>query len=215
MRAAFFDFDGTLLTQESGRICAIPAMRSGLIGLPVGARVVAGYLASKLGVLSRTAAQRIGFETYRGRTLAELRMEMQRLHDRYLRPRLSPPVLAAARAHRTAGDAVVIATASAFFFAEPLARELGSELIGTQLEWDTAGRCTGRVAGDILEGAAKARAARAWSAGRGLRLEDAAFYTDHIADLPFLELVREPVAVGPSRRLRAEALRRGWKIISH
>ena len=91
-RAAFFDFDGTLLTAESGRICAVPAIRAGLIGPALGLRLVGTYLASKLGVVTREAAQRVGFLTYRGWSLVDLRVEMQKLHDTYLRPHLSAPV---------------------------------------------------------------------------------------------------------------------------
>ena len=45
-------------------------------------------------------------------------------------------------------------------------------------------------------------------------LEGASFYSDSLNDLPLLEKVSRPVAVDPDPRLRAEAEKRGWPIIS-
>jgi putative phosphoserine phosphatase/1-acylglycerol-3-phosphate O-acyltransferase len=151
---AFFDFDGTLLTRESGVVCAIPSIRRGLLGARIGGRLIATYLLSKTGLRTRTDAQRVGFECYAGRTLAELRAIMEELHEQNMRGFVSAPMRARVAEHQAAGDHLVILTASAFFFAEPLARELGiEEVLGTQVVFD-AGVCTGEVDGAILDGAA-------------------------------------------------------------
>jgi HAD superfamily hydrolase (TIGR01490 family) len=215
VRIAFFDFDGTLIRRESGVICAIPSIRRGLLGPGIGARLVGTYLLSKIGLRTRTDAQRVGFLCYAGRTLEELRALMQSLHDEHLRAFLSPAMLERVEAHKRAGDRLVILTASAFFFAEPIARELGiDEVVGTQVGFSD-GRCTGLVEGAILDGAAKLAAARASAGALGIDLARCAFYTDHIADLPLLEAVGTPVAVGPTRALAREARRRGWEIVRH
>lgn len=212
---AFFDFDGTLLTRESGVVCAIPSIRRGLLGVRIGGRLVATYLLSKIGLRTRTDAQRVGFACYRGRTLEELRRIMQELHEQNMRAFVSAPMRARVAGHKAAGDHLVILTASAFFFAEPLARELEiDEVLGTQVVFE-GGVCTGEVDGAILDGAAKLEAARAVAAGRGADLAACAFYTDHVADLPLLEAVGTPVAVGPNRALARVARARGWTIVEH
>ena len=53
-----------------------------------------------------------------------------------------------------------------------------------------------------------------WLDENGLDLEGASFYSDSLNDLPLLEKVSRPVAVDPDPRLRAEAEKRGWPIIS-
>src|SRR5687768_10794852 len=63
-RIAFFDFDGTLVVRESGVICAVPSIRRGLLRPGIGARLIATYALSKLGLRTRTDAQRVGFECY-------------------------------------------------------------------------------------------------------------------------------------------------------
>ena len=53
-----------------------------------------------------------------------------------------------------------------------------------------------------------------WMAENGHTLEDSYFYSDSMNDLPLLECVTHPVAVDPDPNLRAEAIKRGWKVMS-
>lgn len=215
MSIAFFDFDGTLIVRDSGVICAVPCIRRGLLGPGIGARLIGTYLLSKMGLRTRGDAQRVGFECYRGKSLAELRAIMQSLHDEHLRRFVSEPLRERVAAHRAAGDHVVILTASAFFFAEPFCAEHGiDELVGTQVGF-VDGICSGAVDGTILDGAAKLAAAERCAAARGVSLDACTFYTDHVADLPLLEVVGTPVVVGESRALNRIAESRGWKKIGH
>lgn len=215
MSIAFFDFDGTLIRRESGVICAIPSIRRGLVGLSIGARLIGTYLLSKAGLRTRNDAMRVGFLCYAGRSLDELRGIAQALYDDHVRAYLSAPMQDRIELHRRRGDLLVILTASAFFFAEPIARDLGiDEVIGTPLGFE-AERCTGLVEGEILDGEAKLRAAQAVAARRGVDLGACTFYSDHIADLPLLEAVGTPVAVGPHRPLAEVARARGWSVVSH
>jgi HAD superfamily hydrolase (TIGR01490 family) len=212
---AFFDLDGTLLRHESGVICAIPSVRRGLLGPAIFAELVGTYLLSRVGLRTRNDAMRVGFRCYAGRSLPELRELVQSLYDEHLRRHLSPAMVARVRAHREAGDRMVILTASAFFVAEPVARDLGiDELLGTQVRFE-AGVCTGAVDGDILDGDAKLAAARAVAERRGTDLARCTFYSDHVADLPLLEAVGTPVAVGPNRALERVARERGYRILPH
>ncbi len=212
---AFLDFDGTLIRHDSGVLCALPSARRGLLGPRLFAELVATYLLSKVGLRTRTDAMRVGFRCYAGLTLAELRAIMRSLYDEHLRAHLSPAMMDRVAAHRRAGDRLVILTASAFFFAEPIAEDLGiDELVGTQVGF-AGERCTGLVEGDIVEGAAKLAAARAVCAREGRDLAGCAFYSDHVADLPLLEAVGTPVAVGPNRALARVARARGYPILPH
>ena len=216
MAIAFFDFDGTLIQKDSGVLCAVPCIRRGLLGPRIGARLVTTYLMSKAGLRTRADAQRVGFACYAGRTLEELRAIMRALHDEHLAPWVSRPMRERVAHHRAAGDRVVVLTASAFFFAEPLAAELGvDELVGTQVAF-ARGVCTGRVDGPILDGAEKLAVARgARAAAHATDLAACSFYSDHTADLPLLDAVGKPVAVGPTRALATIARARGWPVVHH
>jgi HAD superfamily hydrolase (TIGR01490 family) len=212
---AFFDFDGTLIQKDSGVLCAVPCIRRGLLGPRIGARLVTTYLMSKAGLRTRADAQRVGFACYAGRTLTELREIMRSLHDEHLAPWVSRPMRERVERHRAAGDRVVVLTASAYFFAEPLAAELGvDELVGTQVAF-ARGVCTGRVDGPILDGVEKLAVARKLAAAHETDLAACSFYSDHVADLPLLDAVGTPVAVGPSRALERIARARGWSVVRH
>jgi HAD superfamily hydrolase (TIGR01490 family) len=212
---AFFDFDGTLIRHESGVICAIPSIRRGLLGPSIGVRLIATYLLSKAGLRTRTDAQRVGFLCYAGRTLEELRAIMQSLYDEHLVRFVSTSMRERIRGHRARGDHLVILTASAFFFAEPIARDLGiDQVIGTQVGF-SGEVCTGLVEGEILDGKAKLAAAQGEAEARGVELGRCTFYSDHIADLPLLAAVGTPVAVNPHRALARVARARGWSIVAH
>jgi HAD superfamily hydrolase (TIGR01490 family) len=212
---AFFDFDGTLIRKDSGVICAVPSLRAGLVTPWVGARLIATYLLSKIGLTTRNDAMRVGFECYRGRSRDELRDIVQMLYDRHLVPFVSEPVRRRVEAHRSAGDRLVILTAAASFFPEPIARALGfDDVIGTELLFER-GVCTGVVDGSIVEGPAKLEAARIYAAARAEPLEEGAFYGDHPSDLPLLSVVRSPVVVGSHRVLGRVARQRGWPVVTH
>jgi HAD superfamily hydrolase (TIGR01490 family) len=212
---AFFDLDGTLIRRDSGVICAVPSMRRGLLGPRIFAELVGTWLLSKIGLRTRSDAMRVGFRCYEGRSLDELRGLMRMLYAEHLKAFLSAPMLERIQRHRSAGDMLVILTASAFFVAEPLAADLGfDQAFGTQVQF-ADGVCTGFVDGDILDGKAKLAAARRTAEAAGVALERCAFYTDHIADLPLLEVVETPVVVGGSRALGKVARARGWSVVPH
>ena len=55
--------------------------------------------------------------------------------------------------------------------------------------------------------------AEAWAKAVGVDLAQSAFYTDSTTDLPMLEKVARPFAVGPDPRLRRTARQRGWPVL--
>lgn len=211
---AFFDFDGTVLVKESTRLCAIPSVRGGFVRPLLAVRIAIAMAAYKLKLLPRTTLHRICFECYRGRSLAQMEPIIEVMQRGVIRRWFSQPMLDALAGHRARGHEVVLATASARSFATPTARDLGIDhVLATELEFD-GDVSTGRVA-FVLDGNHKRDACLAFAAARGVGPDDCWFYTDHIADLPLLEVVGHPVCVGPHGPLRAIAAARGWPIVEH
>ncbi len=79
-----------------------------------------------------------------------------------------------------------------------------------QLEWRLAPASEHR----IPEVSAEAVVILFCDEGYASSLAAATFYSDSINDLPLLSAVGAPVVVDPDSRLQAEALRRGWPVIS-
>lgn len=130
------------------------------------------------------------------------------IFENELWPKRRPAVVAELEAHRQSGCRVVLVSATYQPVLEAFAAKLGVEALGTPLEV-TKGTLTGRILGDVNSGSNKP--IRLASLLHLSRLGVA--YGDTVADIPFLELSREPVAVCPDRGLRAHAMRQGWRVI--
>lgn len=114
--------------------------------------------------------------------------------------------------HRESGDLTAIVTGATPYAARPLARELGIEhVICTELEVE-GGCFTGNIRPPMSYGAGKVVLAEQLAEKSGFSLDEAAFYSDSITDLPLLERVKEPIVVNPDSRLRRVARKRGWRI---
>jgi HAD superfamily hydrolase (TIGR01490 family) len=218
MRLALFDLDNTLLAGDSDYEW--------------------GQFLVDRGVLEREsyeAQNRAFYEQYQAGTLdiheflgfalrplaAHTPAELERWHAEFMRARIAPMMLPAARAlvrrHLDAGDLCAIITSTNSFVTAPIAREFGIEhLIATEPE-KRGGRFTGRVAGVPSFREGKVRRLDEWLEKRSCTLRDfqqSSCYSDSHNDLPLLERVKRPVAVDPDRTLARVAAQRGWEIIS-
>jgi HAD superfamily hydrolase (TIGR01490 family) len=219
MRLALFDLDNTLLRGDSDYEW--------------------GQFMCDQGVVDRAeyeAQNRVYYEQYVDGSLdiheylhfalrplaAHSPAELARWHEQFMRERVRPMILPAARAllrrHLEAGELCAIITATNSFVTAPIARELGVEhLIATEPERARDGRFTGRVAGTPCFREGKLTRLDEWLARQGLAMADfesSACYSDSHNDLPLLERVGRPVAVDPDPTLAGEAARRGWERIT-
>jgi len=218
MKLALFDLDNTLLVGDSD-------YEWGQFLVDRGVLDAAEYEAQNREFYARYVAGSLDIHEFLGfalRPLAEHEpQDLARWHADFMRTRIVPMIGDRARAlvrrHQDNGDLCAIVTATNRFVTGPIAREFGvAHLIATEPE-SVEGRFTGRVAGTPCFREGKIRCVADWLDGLGLRLEDfaqSAFYSDSHNDLPLLERVSRPVAVDPDPELEAEAMRRGWPVIS-
>lgn len=153
------------------------------------------------------------------RPLADLPPEeLAELHRQFMTeviaPMWLPRAVALVQEHRQRGDFLLVVTATNRFVVEPICRRLGmDDVIATELEI-VNDRYTGAAAGVPSFREGKVQRLQAWLSDSELSLAGSTFYSDSINDLALLEKVEIPVAVDPDDRLRAEAERRHWKVIS-
>jgi HAD superfamily hydrolase (TIGR01490 family) len=83
--------------------------------------------------------------------------------------------------------------------------------VSTELEI-LNGHYTGRVSGDIPYGTNKINMVKKLLNTYGFSLVDSYAYTDHISDMPLLELVTHPGVINPDRKLRKMAKLKNWSI---
>ena len=127
---------------------------------------------------------------------------------------LLPKAAALLDQHRTAGDTLLIITATNRFITAPIAELFGvTHLLATEVEL-IAGRYTGRSVGVPCFQQGKVVRLNQWLAETGHDLAGSWFYSDSHNDLPLLSQVTHPVAVDPDATLAAHAAKHGWPIIS-
>ena len=149
----------------------------------------------------------------RGRPRPEVRALAREIAGERIVPRVFPDMAARIVHHLSAGDVTILATAAPVELAEIVAEGLGmTGALGTEAEVDDTDRYSGRLAGSILRGEAKAEAVKAHAQAAGIDLAASVAYSDSIRDLPMLELVGQAEVVNPDRRLRHVAEARGWPV---
>jgi len=148
----------------------------------------------------------------KGHPVRELEELSEEIFDEGMSHRIWPGTRALAQLHLEQGQRVWLVTAAPVEIARIIARRLGlTGALGTVSE-QVDGRYTGQLVGQMMHGPAKAEAVSALAEREGLDLRRCAAYSDSINDLPMLELVGDPVAVNPDRRLREHARTHGWRI---
>lgn len=220
MRLAIFDLDNTLLGGDSDHAWGEFLIEQGLVEAEThrarndefyrqyqeGSLKVADYVAF-------AAAPIAGMNPDRLRALHEEFMSSQ------IQPMMLPASARLLAEHRSAGDHLLIITATNRFITGPIADALGvDDLLATELE-TVDGVYTGQMSGIPCFQEGKVQRLEHWLDQRaarqlGLSLADSVFYSDSFNDLPLLERVGEAVAVDPDERLERTARDRGWPVIS-
>jgi HAD superfamily hydrolase (TIGR01490 family) len=211
---AFFDFDNTLILGDSQDLEIRWLFRQRR--LPVGfmLRVAAAVWFYRHGALSSDAAVRLCITHYKGRRLADVEQDAERFFREVIGERFFDKTLAELGKHREAGRPIFILSASPLHLIEPAARFFGATACRcTKLDVGRDGRLTGLVDGLVLHGEQKAAAVRELAKKYRLRLAESYAYSDHEADLAFLESVGHSIAVRPTAKLAAIAAEKGWPII--
>lgn len=207
---AFFDFDGTVIDGYSATAFYRHRIRRGQIGPVEAARTLLMGLRGDLDAERFEALMEMALGAWEGRTEEEVSELSERLFADAVAGSLYPEAWSLVAAHRRRGHTVVLASSATRYQVEPLARELGIEHVRfTRLEVKD-GVLTGKPAGPLLWGEAKARAIRDLAAARDVDLDASFAYSNGYEDLPLLEAVGRPRPLNPEPRLAQEAARRGW-----
>lgn len=165
------------------------------------------------GVIDAPRVAEQALTRFRGQSERWLIDQTEEWFKEYVLPEVQEAGRKAVKRHQEEGHLVAIATGATKYAAEPLARELGIDVvICTELEVDSNGLFTGRVIDPICYAEGKLERSRRAAEKLGFSLEDAYFYTDSITDVPLIEAVREPIIVNPDKKLRKLAKERGWPI---
>jgi HAD superfamily hydrolase (TIGR01490 family) len=214
VRAALFDLDRTLVRVETASLYVRYQREIGEAMLRDSVRVAYWVAQYTLGILDAPKVAEKALSTLRGMTETAMSARSDDWVRRYVERHIADGAREAVRAHREAGDLLAIVTGASPYTARPVARILGiPHIVCSELEL-VDGVFTGRPSFPLCYGEGKLTRARRLAEEHAFRLEEAAFYTDSITDLPLLRAVGEPIIVNPDARLRREATKQNWRILS-
>ncbi|MGH9775168.1 MAG: HAD family hydrolase [Candidatus Acidiferrales bacterium] len=209
--AAFFDLDGTLLPPPSLELrFALHLFRRHPLALKPCLQWLA-HLAGSFACSPRRAvvANKFYLAGMSAQSIEALVLEFSREPLPFYREALRRLAWHFAHGHQiflVSGTLAILARAVARQLAFPVA------VCATELEFQS-GRCTGRIAGEHISGAAKARALARLATLHGLDLRRSFAYGNSISDAAMLSAVGLRAAVNPSPRLERLARQRGWPIL--
>jgi HAD superfamily hydrolase (TIGR01490 family) len=221
--AAFFDFDGTVLTTHTARLVGnylrdrrLKHFAGRSLSLTFLIRMLIGRAFRRAGLLSETAMAAVLLNFYRGRRVADVEQWAGGFYLDYVKPRLSAVVLDIIRYHRKKGHVLVLVSGQVRTVLVHVAADLGFDhIICTDLQRDRTGRFTGRPAGVICVDSNKKALALAFAGEHDIDLSSSFSYGNNEADEDILAMVGHPVAVEPTKRLEAIALERRWRVVAH
>jgi len=212
---AIFDLDNTLIAGDSDHRWGEFLCAEGLVDAEQHARENdAFYEAYQQGGLDIQAYLAFALGPISGMTETEVANLQSIFMSDWIEPMLLDEAFKLLDKHRSAGDELLIITATNTVVTRPIADRLQiSTLIGCEAEIQN-GRYTGRSMGVPTFQQGKVIRLNEWLSESGQVMDGAWFYSDSHNDLPLLEKVDNPVAVDPDKKLLAVAQERGWPVLS-
>lgn len=224
--AAFFDFDGTLFRGHFWQGLADYHLKHNIKKASVYTFLVTHLLMSAVFSLAsrfkiiRPEAHKIKWGEDMGFFLKGLSVEeVGKMYgwmvSDYFMPRAKSETIEILKGHIKQGHIVVIVSGSYRNFLDIIGLKLGVGCaLGTEVEI-TDGVHTGKIIKPLCFGKYKARAIENFIEREKLDidLEKSYAYADNISDLPMLEMVGNPTAAYPDKKLLQIARQRGWRVV--
>lgn len=224
--AAFFDFDGTLFSGHFWQGLADYHFKHNKKKASVYVFLIIHLLMSFFCVLAskmkliRPEAHKIkwgedmGF-FLKGLSTEEVRKMYGWMVSDYFMPIAKPGTIEILKHHIKERHVVVIVSGSYRAFLDIIGKELGVKYaLGTEVELKR-GVHTGRIIKPLCFGRNKAKAISSFIKREKLDidLEKSYAYADNISDLSMLEMVGNPAAAYPDKKLLEIARQRGWRVV--
>ena len=215
MALAIFDLDETLINGDCASLWSREMVRLGWVDgesfMQRDAQLMAAYGEGKLAMEDYMA---FSLAPMAGRSRHAVSSEVAA----FIAAVIDPLVYADARAtiarHRSAGDRLLVISASGVHLVAPIAAQLGiDEVLAIDLEL-LEGHFSGRTEGVLTYREGKVTRLLTWLDSEGETLEGASFYSDSRNDLPLLCAVSHPYTVNPDPVLRAHAQQARWPMLS-
>ncbi|MBP1745332.1 MAG: HAD-superfamily hydrolase [Firmicutes bacterium] len=209
-----FDLDGTLIKGQSQRLFLNYVFKKRMIGSLPYARIISWFVLRKIGIAHHPRkTMEYGFRFLQGLDTSQFDRMIGDFFSKSLQHAFFRNAKELVQKHNN-GRSEIMLVSNAI---EPIVKKAGSHLgikncVGTKLEIKN-NKLTGKIAGNIMLGFNKIHPIKSHVANNNLTLADSWAYSDHISDLPVMEMVSNPVAVNPERNLHRKAINRNWPVL--
>jgi putative phosphoserine phosphatase / 1-acylglycerol-3-phosphate O-acyltransferase len=210
---AFFDLDRTLINGFSAKDFVKTRLMSGKFSSKEIISQFTGVLSYASGNGNFASLAGISAKGVKG--LAEqVFIEVgEEVYHKSLANAIFPEARALVAAHIAKGHTVAIVSAATPYQVEPVARDLGVDIVRcTRMEVEE-GKFTGNIIEPACWGEGKAYAGRELAQLHNLDMQKSYFYTDSAEDLPLLEIVGNPRPINPDTKLSTLAFQNDWPIL--
>ncbi|MCH8257550.1 MAG: HAD family hydrolase [Proteobacteria bacterium] len=215
MALAIFDLDETLISSDSDHEWGEFVVRKGLVDPQLHRRLNDEfYKQYKQGELDISAYLDFACSVLTRFSFEELHAYRKEFMETVIEPLILPRGRQLVTHHKEAGDFLLVITSTIEFITAPIVQSLGIDTLIAPAPEIRNNRYTGNIVGTPSFAEGKVTRLKQWLEGVDLDLGGSFFYTDSHTDMPLLRLVDHPVAVDPDERLKTEAEKRQWKIIS-
>jgi HAD superfamily hydrolase (TIGR01490 family) len=206
-RVAFFDVDHTIITGSS-----LAGFFAQLTQDNPDAELVSAVaeLQERAATEEHTALITHAMRLLRGQSWDDMHAVGQTWYDQHGAGLFVEAIRDRLRWHQGRGDTIVLVSGSWLPSLTPIARALGVDHILCCTPDVDAGYLTGEMP-YVVMGEGKVRAISEFAREYPINFDEAFAYGDDPADIPMLELVSHPVAVGPNAVLVDVARTRGWE----
>lgn len=210
-----FDLDKVIVDGQSQNIFLVYLFKKRLVGFYFFAKVSCWFLLYKLALIKNPRKiMDYAFSALRGMSVEETEKIINNFFETTLKKFIFKEAVDIIKEHKAENREIVIVSNAADLIVKKIAHFLGVQhYIATILQTDD-GKFTGKIEGKIVYGENKADEIKKFIAEHNFNLEGSHSYSDHISDLPVLEIAEVPVAVNPDKFLEKVAREKNWQILT-
>jgi putative phosphoserine phosphatase / 1-acylglycerol-3-phosphate O-acyltransferase len=210
---AFFDLDRTLINGFSAKDFVKTRLMSGKFSSKEIVSQFAGVISYASGQGNFASLAGLSAKGVKGVSEQVFIEVGEEVYQKTLANAIFPESRALVAAHISKGHTVAIVSAATPYQVEPVARDLGVEIVScTRMEVED-GKFTGNIIEPACWGEGKAIAGRQLAIDYELDMQKSYFYTDSAEDLPLLEIVGNPRPINPDTKLSTIAFQNDWPIL--